>query len=76
MNAFQEKLYEHHSQVFTMDADLYRARAKFQDVLIFENRLFGRVLVLDGVVQLTEDPTEHVQRIGRCPSIQPGTGPR
>jgi spermidine synthase len=54
MNAFQEKLYEHHSQVFTMDADLYRARTKFQDVLIFENRLFGRVLVLDGVVQLTE----------------------
>jgi hypothetical protein len=46
MNAFQEKLYEHHSQVFTMDADLYRARTKFQDVLIFENRLFGRVLVL------------------------------
>ena len=41
MNAFQEKLYEHHSQVFTMDADLYRARTKFQDVLIFENRLLA-----------------------------------
>lgn len=53
MNWFQEAL-DHHAQVFTVDAVVHRSRTKFQDVLVFENRLFGRVLVLDGVVQLTE----------------------
>ena len=77
MNAFQEKLYEHHSQVFTMDADLYRARTKFQDVLIFENRLFGRVLVLDGVVQLTErDNHIYHEMIAHVPLMAHGAAKR
>src|SRR4051812_43574450 len=46
MNAFQERLYEHDSQVFTVDAVPHRSRTAFQDVLVFENRLFGRVLTL------------------------------
>ncbi|MBX6323236.1 MAG: polyamine aminopropyltransferase [Rhodospirillaceae bacterium] len=54
MNVFQEKLQQHHSQVFTVDALLHRSRTALQDVLVFENRLFGRVLALDDVVQLTE----------------------
>lgn len=54
MKVFQEKLYEHHSQTFTIDAELYRGQTEFQEVLIFENRLFGRILVLDGIVQLTQ----------------------
>jgi hypothetical protein len=43
MNSFQERLYEHHSQLFTVDAVPHRSRTAFQDVLVFENRLFGRV---------------------------------
>ena len=54
MKVFQEKLYEHHSQTFSIDAELYRGQTEFQEVLIFKNRLFGRVLVLDGIVQLTQ----------------------
>jgi spermidine synthase len=54
MKAFQEKLHEHHSQVFTVDAVLHQSRTAFHDVLVFENRLFGRVLVIDGALQLTE----------------------
>jgi len=54
MNWFQEKLYEHHKQMLSMDTVLYHWRTEFQDVLIFENAIFGKVLVLDGVVQLTE----------------------
>jgi spermidine synthase len=54
MNSFQERLYAHHSQVFAVDAVLHQGRTRFQEVLVFENRFFGRVLVLDGVVQLTE----------------------
>jgi spermidine synthase len=33
---------------------LYRQKSKFQDIMVFENPFFGKVLVLDGVVQLTE----------------------
>jgi hypothetical protein len=36
MNAFEEKLYEHHSQVFTVDPELYRGQTKVQEALIFE----------------------------------------
>jgi spermidine synthase len=54
MNWFQEKLYEHHKQMLSMENVLYHRRTEFQDVLIFENAVFGKVLVLDGVVQLTE----------------------
>jgi len=33
---------------------LYSGRSKFQDILVFENPFFGKILVLDGVVQITE----------------------
>jgi len=54
MKWFQETLYEHHAQALSIGAVLHQGRTAFQDVLIFENALFGKVLVLDGVVQLTE----------------------
>ncbi len=33
---------------------LYSHKSKFQDIMVFENPYFGRILVLDGIVQLTE----------------------
>lgn len=33
---------------------LYHKRSKFQDIMVFENPHFGKILVLDGVVQITE----------------------
>jgi len=33
---------------------LLAKQTKFQDLLVFESTTFGRVLVLDGVIQLTE----------------------
>jgi spermidine synthase len=36
------------------DAVLYEGHTGFQDLIIFENKTFGRVMVLDGVIQLTE----------------------
>jgi len=33
---------------------LYHSRSKFQDIMVFENPHFGKILVLDGVVQITE----------------------
>lgn len=77
MNSFQERLYEHHSQVFTVDAVPHRSRTTFQDVLVFENRLFGRVLVLDGVAQLTErDNHIYHEMIAHVPSMAHGRAKR
>eukprot|EP00965_Chrysotila_dentata_P249479 6208916-Pleurochrysis_carterae.AAC.4 len=33
---------------------LFEGRSDFQDVLVFQSSTYGRVLVLDGVIQLTE----------------------
>ena len=77
MNSFQETLIEHHAQVLTVDAVLYRGRTAFQDVLIFENRLFGKVLVLDGIIQLTErDNHIYHEMIAHVPLMAHGSAER
>ncbi len=37
-----------------MDRVLHRQKTEFQDLVLFENAQFGRVLALDGIVQTTE----------------------
>ncbi len=39
---------------YEVDKVLYKGKSKFQDIMVFENPYFGRMLVLDGIVQLTE----------------------
>jgi len=41
---------------YTYDVEkiLYKAKSQFQDILVFENPHFGRMLILDRVVQITE----------------------
>lgn len=36
------------------DAVLYEGNTGFQDLIIFDNKTFGRVMMLDGVIQLTD----------------------
>ena len=33
---------------------LHKSKSDYQDIMVFENPFFGRILVLDGVVQITE----------------------
>lgn len=33
---------------------LYRGKSKFQEIMVIENPFFGRMMILDGVVQITE----------------------
>jgi spermidine synthase len=54
MKTFRETLYPDHGQILSVDKVLYEGRTDHQDVLVFENSTFGKVLVLDDVVQLTE----------------------
>ncbi|NQW09626.1 MAG: polyamine aminopropyltransferase [Alphaproteobacteria bacterium] len=51
---FTETLHPWLAQRLTMDHVLFRTKTEHQDLIIFENSKFGRVLTLDGVVQTTE----------------------
>lgn len=54
MKVFHEALHQGYAQILSVEEVLHQSKTEFQDVLIFRNRVFGKVLVLDGVVQLTE----------------------
>lgn len=57
-----------------MDKILFEARSDFQDVVVFESATWGRVLVLDGVIQLTQrDEAAYQEMIAHLPlcSIDP-----
>lgn len=49
-----ETLHAGFGQYFTVDKLHYRDKTAHQDLVIFENTAFGRVMALDGVVQTTE----------------------
>lgn len=51
---FDETLHSGYRQRLEIDRVLFRDRSEHQDVIIFENSRFGRVLALDGVVQTTQ----------------------
>jgi spermidine synthase len=57
----QSRLNHGYTQRFEVSRVVHRDRSKFQDLVIFENPRFGRVLTLDGVVQTTEkdEPSYH-----------------
>ncbi|MEQ8664739.1 MAG: polyamine aminopropyltransferase [Rhodospirillales bacterium] len=50
----EEELGQGWTQQIRVDRVLYDGQSDFQDILIFENAFFGKVLVLDGVIQTTE----------------------
>ena len=54
MPDFIETLYDSYGQIFRIDELLFEAKSDHQHIIIFKNAAFGRVLVLDGVVQTTE----------------------
>ena len=51
---FVETLHDHFGQRHEIARVLYRDKTEHQDLIIFESPRFGRVLALDGVVQVTE----------------------
>jgi spermidine synthase len=51
---FDEQLYKDIRQSYAIERVLYREKTAHQDLIIFENPVYGRVLALDGVVQVTE----------------------
>lgn len=51
---WHETLYDQFGQYFSIDNVLYHENTDHQNLIIFENSVFGRVMALDGVVQTTE----------------------
>ncbi|MFH7813014.1 MULTISPECIES: polyamine aminopropyltransferase [Acetobacter] len=53
-NWIEETLYDNWGQRFRVVRELARVKSPFQDIVVFESDSHGRVLLLDGVVQITE----------------------
>lgn len=51
---FEKDPYAPIQYVYEVEKILYKGKSPFQEIVVFENPYFGRVLVLDNVVQLTE----------------------
>lgn len=56
---YNETLYPEWGQRIRVDQVVYEEKTAFQDLVIFDNARLGRVLALDGVIQLTE-ADEHI----------------
>jgi spermidine synthase len=54
MTVFRESLHKDLGQTLWIDEVLHKGRTRHQNVMVFTNPTFGRVLALDGVVQFTE----------------------
>jgi spermidine synthase len=56
---FSEVFNEQQSFGLSMDKLLYHEKSQYQDILVFQNKAFGKVLVLDGAYMLS-DLDEHM----------------
>ena len=54
MEWFNETLYPNIGQRFQVTKVVFRDKTEHQDLIIFETPVLGRVLALDGVIQVTE----------------------
>ncbi len=51
---WSETLYDAYGQSFSVDKVYFESKTDHQHLMIFHNAMFGRVMVLDGIVQTTE----------------------
>ncbi len=56
---FRETLHDGWGQSFKIDKVIFEEKSPYFEAIVFENSVFGRVLALDGVVQLTERDEAH-----------------
>lgn len=54
MTKFSETLLKSWTQTFDVEEVLFENRTDHQHLMIFRNKMFGRVMVLDGIIQTTE----------------------
>ena len=72
-----ESLYPHWGQRFQVKRELARVQSAFQDILVFESYSHGRVMVLDGCIQITEaDEFVYQEMLGHVPLLEHGDAKR
>ncbi len=72
-----ETLYPNWGQRFRVGRELAHARSAFQDIVVFESLSHGRVMLLDGAVQITEhDEFVYQEMISHVPLLAHGAGRR
>jgi spermidine synthase len=68
-----ETLYPGWGQRFRVTRELARVQSAFQDIVIFESETHGRVMVLDGIIQITEgDEFVYQEMLAHVPLIAHG----
>ena len=76
-NLYSETLYGTYGQHFMVDQVLFEAGTEHQHLVIFENREFGRMMALDGVIQTTErDEFIYHEMLTHVPLISHGNARR
>ncbi len=71
---YSETLYPSWGQTLAMKEAIFREQTECQDLVIFENETFGRVLALDGVIQVTEaDEAIYHEMMTHVPIIAHGS---
>ena len=72
-----ETLYSGYGQSFTVDEVLFEHKTDHQHLMIFNNRQFGRVMALGGIVQTTErDEFIYHEMLTHVPLLAPGNARR
>jgi spermidine synthase len=72
-----ESLYPEWGQRFRVKRELARVQSAFQDIMVFESHLHGRVMLLDGVVQITEaDEFVYQEMLTHVPLLAHGAARR
>lgn len=70
---FDEALYPDWGQRFRVVRELARVRSDFQDIVIFESAGHGRVMALDGCIQITErDEFVYQEMLAHVPLLAHG----
>ncbi|MCO6419901.1 polyamine aminopropyltransferase [Siccirubricoccus sp. KC 17139] len=72
-----ESLYAEWGQRFLVKRELARVKSGFQDIMVFESYTHGRVMLLDGVVQITEaDEFVYQEMLTHVPLLAHGAAKR
>ncbi len=72
-----ETLYPDWGQRFLIKRELARVRSDFQDIVVFESVSHGRVMVLDGCIQITErDEFVYQEMLAHVPLLAHGEAER
>lgn len=70
---YTETLYDSWRQTFRLDEIIYEEKTPEQHLVIFKNKLYGNVLALDGVIQITDnDESVYQEMMSHVPLLAHG----